>query len=168
MEVFAWGLANPIVTALIAQLITMPDFRHAYVELNIQATLTLADAFVLVQYLGLSKAATFIETIDPWRCAGDETRSSLGVKRYTQGAVDKAVYDGSKFSYWTVDGLTSYLLSPLLLPKGMRPGLIRISQAAPVIAPAQGASISEVIASTSPRLARASPGIILQFFSPPH
>ena len=50
METLAWELAHQGVTTLIAQLITMPEYRHNYLEVPLRTVLTLADALVLVQH----------------------------------------------------------------------------------------------------------------------
>ena len=130
MEKLAWKLANPIITDQITHLITMSDHRQSCVELSFRATLSLADAIVLVQHLGYTKAAAFIDKVDPWCYPTEKTRALVGILGYVQQAVDKAVHAGKEFRLWTPESLTAYLLSPLLIPKGKRPDLIRKSRAA--------------------------------------
>jgi hypothetical protein len=88
---------------------------------------SLADGIVLVQCLGLTLAANIVRSVDPWRYPDEETPATIGVKSYLQGAVDKATQEGNSFCRITEESLTAYLLSPLLLPKGERPPLVRIS-----------------------------------------
>ena len=51
MDVLTWELASTSVTDQIALLITMSDYRQSCVALALRATLTLADAMVLVRHL---------------------------------------------------------------------------------------------------------------------
>ena len=131
MEVLAWKLAHTSVTDQITLLITMPDYRQRCVELSLRSPLSLADAIVLVQHLGRSKASAFIDKVDPWVYPTEKTRALVGISSYVQKAVDKAAHAGKEFKRWTPESLTAYLLSPLLILKGKRPDLIRISRVAP-------------------------------------
>ena len=60
-----------------------------------------------------------------------KARALVGIFSYAQHAVDKAANMGKEFRLWTPESITAYLLSPLLISKGKRPVLIRISRAAP-------------------------------------
>ena len=131
MDVLAWKLASTSVTDQITLLITMSDYRQNCVELSLRAPLSLADAIVLVQHLGRTKAAAFINVVDPWCYPTEKTRALVGIATYVQIAVDKAAHASKDFHHWTPASLTAYLLSPLLIPKGKRPDLIRKSLAAP-------------------------------------
>ena len=96
MEVLAWTHATSFVTDQITLMLTLPENRHQYLELNIHERLSLADGIVLVQCLGLTKAAEFVSSIDPWlylhpavkttdpRCPG------YVYKAFIHSAVDKA------------------------------------------------------------------------------
>ena len=131
MEVLAWKLASTGVTDQITQLLTLSHYRHSYVELSLRTRLSLADAIVLVQHFGYTKAAAFIDKVDPWCYPTEKTRALVGILSYVQQAVDKAVHAGKVFRFWTPESLTAYLRSPLLIPKGKRPDLVRIPRLAP-------------------------------------
>ena len=88
--------------------------------------ISLADGIVLVQCLGLTRAADMIRSADPWCYPDEETPAAVTVKAYLQAAVDKAMHAGRTFCKWATESLTAYLLSPLLLPKGERPTLVRM------------------------------------------
>ena len=122
---------NTSITDQITLLITMSDHRQRCVELSFRATLSLADAIVLVQHLGYTKAAAFIDKVDPWCFPTEKTRAPVGIFSYVQKAVDKAAHAGKDFRNWIPESLTAYLRSPLLVLKGKRPDLIRISRATP-------------------------------------
>ena len=101
MEVLAWKLASTGVTDQITQLLTLSPYRHSYVELSLRTRLSLADAIVLVQHLGRTKAAAFIDVVDPWCYPTEKTRAVLGIFSYVQQAVDKALHAGNEFIHWT-------------------------------------------------------------------
>ena len=128
MDVLTWELASTSVTDQIALLITMSDYRQSLLALSLRATLSLADAMVLVRHLGHTKAVAFIDVVDPWCYPKEKTRAPVGISSFLQRAVDKSAHAG-KLIHWTPESLTAYLLSPLLILK--RPDLIRISKAAP-------------------------------------
>ena len=93
-------------------------------------TLSLADAVVMEQRLGISNTVRFIEEVDPWRYPGEETRAPCGIKWCLQGALDKVKKaDNSGIKIWTPVSTNAFLLSPLLVRK--RPELVRLSRAAP-------------------------------------
>ena len=131
MLALAWTHAKSFVTDHISLLLTLPENRHQYVELNMHERLSLADGIVLVHYLGLANAVEFISTVDPWQYPDEEEETpGPGCRMFTQSAVDKATSAANMFSKYTSDSKTSYLLSPLLVQKGERPNLIRESKAA--------------------------------------
>ena len=85
---------------------------------------------MLVHYLGLTKAAQFIFLVDPWLYPNEEDSPGPLCFPFTQSVVNKATDVGKLFSKFTEESKSSYLLSALLLRKGDRPDLIRISKAA--------------------------------------
>ena len=97
MKKLAWRLANPSVTALIEHFIKIPDSNHFDLKITLRCILSLAGAFILVQFLGVSKAAAYIGVIDPWRYPGNEIRHPPGIKSFIHSAVDKAAYSGRIF-----------------------------------------------------------------------
>ena len=84
MDVLTWELASTSVTDQIALLITMSDYRQSCVALALRATLTLADAMVLVRHLGHTKAAAFIGVVDPWCYPTEKTRAPVGINNFLQ------------------------------------------------------------------------------------
>jgi hypothetical protein len=80
MLALAWTHAKSFVTDHISLLLTLPENRHQYVELNMHERLSLADGIVLVHYLGLANAVEFISTVDPWQYPDEEeeTRGNAG------------------------------------------------------------------------------------------
>ena len=127
MLALAWTHAKSFVTDHISLLLTLPENRHQYLEMNMHERLSLADGIVLVHYLGVQ----FISTVDPWQYPDEEEETpGPGCRKFTQSAVDQATSAGNMFSKYTADSKTSYLLSPLLVQKGERPNLIRESKAA--------------------------------------
>ena len=111
---------------------TMSDSRQDSMEITARFSFSLADAIVLEHRLGLTKAAKITLLVDPWRYPGEETPASAGIKGVLQSAVDKATAEGRTFVQWTAESMSAYLLSPLLLPKGKRPPLVRVlKRAAP-------------------------------------
>ena len=128
MDVLTWELASASVTDQIALLITMSDYRQSLLRIITSYRLSLADAIVLVQHLGYTKAAAFIDVVDPWCYPTEKTRAPVGINNFLQRAMDKAAH-AFTLHHWTPESLTAYLLSPLLILK--RPDLIRIPKAAP-------------------------------------
>ena len=155
MQKLAWSLANPSVTELIERLIEIPDYKHVEVKITLRCRLSLADACILVQYLGVSKAADYIGTIDPWSYPENpekeipEIRHPPGIRRFIQVATDKATFSGRIFSKYTTESKTAYLQSPILVRNGDRPQLIRISRFAPSTVPEEE-EIASSLASTPP------------------
>ena len=136
MEVLAWKLANTSVTDQLTLLLTMSHYRQSCLELSLRTRLSLADAIVLVQHLGHTKTAAFIDVVDPWCYSTEKTRALVGISSYAQKAVDKAAHASKDFHHWTTESLAAYLRSPLLVPTGKRPELLRKSRAAPRSSPA--------------------------------
>jgi len=102
----------------------MPEYEQSYLEISTVGQLSLADAIVLVQFMGPTDAARFVSFVDPWRYPGEQAQASIGVKGCLQSAVDKAASEGRRFAAWTTESISDYLLSPLLVPKGSRPPLV--------------------------------------------
>jgi hypothetical protein len=106
----------------ITLLASMSDYRQSFLDLQLRDRLSVADAIILHQRLGLSKAANFIEVVDPWCYPDDDTPAVIGVKAFLQSVVDKAT--SAKLSNKTKASITEFLLSPLLIKKGGRPSLV--------------------------------------------
>ena len=103
---------------------TMSDYRQQFIELKFRDRLSIADAIVLVQFLGLTKAAAFISEVDPWCYPHDDSPATLTVKKYVHSSVDLAAHAGKTIARFTDASITEYLCSPLLVKKGDRPSLI--------------------------------------------
>ena len=102
MLALAWTHAKSFVTDHISLLLTLPENRHQYVEMNMHERLSLADGIVLVHYLGLANAVEFISTVDPWRYPDEEVETpGPGCRKFTHSAVDKATSAGKMFSKYT-------------------------------------------------------------------
>jgi hypothetical protein len=126
----ATAFANQSVVDHILKLAASPDYTQSCIELSLRVTLSLADAVVLEQRLGINNTARFIDVVDPWCYPGEETRAPCGIKRCFQYALDKVKKaDILGFKYWTPVSSNAFLLSPLLVRK--RPELVRLSRAAP-------------------------------------
>ncbi len=105
MEEMAWAHATSFVTDQISLMLSPPENRHQYLELNIHERLSLADGIVLVQCLGLTKAAEFVCSVDPWLYPVVKTTElsqkpecpGPGCKSFVQGAVAKAAIAGKRF-----------------------------------------------------------------------
>jgi hypothetical protein len=110
-------------------MVTMPDYRQQYVDLNVRDRLSVADAVVLEHHLGLTKATIFISAVDPWSYPHDDTPASLNVKSYVQSVVAQATHAGKRLLNFTDTSISNFLLSPLLIKKGDRPPLVAKSKA---------------------------------------
>ena len=128
MEEMAWTHASSFVTDQISIMLSLPESRHQYLELNTHFCLSLADGIVLVRCLGLKKAAEFVGSVDPWLYPDGKTPGP-GCRTFTQSAVDTAAVAGKLFFKWTEESKSAYLLSPLLVHKGERPKLFRLNAA---------------------------------------
>jgi hypothetical protein len=98
-------------------------------DISARFPFSLADAIVLEHRLGMSNALKTVQSVDPWCYPGEETPATVAVRSRLQSAVDKASNDGNHFNDWTAESISAYLLSPLLLPKGKRPSLVRAVKA---------------------------------------
>ncbi len=94
------------------------------VHLNFRDRLSVADAVVLEQHLGLNKAANFVTNVDPWRYPHDHTPGSLKVISCVQSVVAQAAHAGKTWRKFTDASISDFLLSPLLVKKGDRPPLV--------------------------------------------
>ena len=130
MQASAWDHASQRVQDLVTLMATMSDYRQGAMEITARFSLSLADAIVLEHRLMEVKITLLV---DPWRYPGEETPASAVIKWVLQSAVDKATAEGKHFGEWTAESMSAYLLSPLLLPKGKRPSLVRarLERAAP-------------------------------------
>ena len=64
----------------ITLLASMSDYRQSFLDFKLRDRLSIADAIILHQRLGLSKAANFIEVVDPWCYPDDDTPAVMSVK----------------------------------------------------------------------------------------
>jgi hypothetical protein len=118
----SWALANSSVVDYITLLVSMSEYRQSFLDLQLRDRLSVADAIVLHQHLGLSKAANFIDVVDPWCYPDDDTPAVISVKGCLQSVVDKVTSE--KLSEKTEASIAEFLLSPLLMKKGRRPSLV--------------------------------------------
>ena len=122
MEEMAWAHATSFITDHVPLMVSLPENRHQYLELHIRGRLSLADGIVLVQCLGLTKAAEFVSSIDPWLYPGVKTTEpgcpGPGCRTFIHSDVDKAAFAGKQFFNWTDESKSAYLLSSLLVRKG--------------------------------------------------
>ena len=100
----------------------MSEHRQSFLDLKFRDRLSVADAIILHQRLGVTKAANFVDVVDPWCYPDDDTPSTIVVKPYLHSVVDKAA--STKISDKTEASVTEFLLSPLLVKKGGRPSLV--------------------------------------------
>jgi hypothetical protein len=100
----------------------MFDYRQRSLDIQLRDRLSVADAIILHQHLGLTKAAYFVEVVDPWCYPDDDIPAILNVKSYLHSVVDKA--SSANISNKTEASITEFLLSPLLVKKGARPSLV--------------------------------------------
>ena len=100
----------------------MSEYRQSFLDLQLRDRLSVADAIVLHQHLGLRKAANFIDVVDPWCYPDDDTPAVISVKGCLQSVVDKVTSE--KLSEKTEASIAEFLLSPLLMKKGRRPSLV--------------------------------------------
>ena len=85
----SWALANSSVVDYITLLVSMSEYRQSFLDLQLRDRLSVADAIVLHQHLGLSKAANYIDVVDPWCYPDDDTPAVISVKGCLQSVVDK-------------------------------------------------------------------------------
>ena len=124
LQACAWAHANPMVVEHITLMTTMSDYRQQFIDFKFHDRLSIADAIVLVQFLGLTKAAAFISEVDPWSYPHDDTPATLTVRKYVHCSVDLAAHAGKTIARFTDASITEYLCSPLLVKKGDRPSLV--------------------------------------------
>ena len=122
LQARAWALANPSVVECITLVVSMSEHRQSFLDLKFRDRLSVADAIILHQRLGVTKAANFVDVVDPWCYPDDDTPSTIVVKPYLHSLVDKAA--SAKISDKTEASITEFLLSPLLIKKGGRPSLV--------------------------------------------
>ena len=60
----------------------MSEHRHSFLDLKFRDRLSVADAIILHQRLGVTKAANFVDVVDPWRYPDDDMPSTIVVKPY--------------------------------------------------------------------------------------
>ncbi len=75
----------------------MSDNEQSYLEISTVGQLSLADAIVLVRFMGPTDAARFVSFVDPWRYPGEQAQASIGAKDRLQSAVDKATQQKKVF-----------------------------------------------------------------------
>jgi len=125
MQASAWDHATPWVQDHVTLMAAMSYYRQGLMEILTRFPISLADAIVLVHRLGLTNAVQIVLAVDPWCYPGEETPATVGARRVLQSAVDKANGAGTNYKHFTAESISAYLLSPLLLPKGKRPSLVR-------------------------------------------
>jgi hypothetical protein len=142
----------------------LSDYEQRFLAPSSRHKLSLADAVVLDHCIQLTKAVTFIETVDPWQYIinpGEDIVSPPAVRSFVKSAVAKASLVGQNFSDFTEESLATYLLSPLLVQK--RPPLVRIPKAArtalrPPGAPKCSKLVTKVAATISVSVSGTHPG----------
>lgn len=139
IQVWAWNHASEAVKQQVDQLSGFFSYRLECYETNLRQRLSLADAIVVDHAFGVGFATKFVAEVDLWVYPDDQTKSSIGVKRYVQGTLDKCRASNISFDDFTDESKTSYLLSPLLLKPKTRPSLVRNSRAKAAGVPAQTA-----------------------------
>ena len=122
LQAHAWRLSNSSVVEYVTLLTSMSDYRQRSLDIQLRDRLSVAGAIILHQHLGLTKAAYFVEVVDPWCYPDDDIPAILNVKSYLHSVVDKA--SSANISNKTEASITEFLLSPLLVKKGARPSLV--------------------------------------------
>jgi len=121
----AWALASPSVVEYISLLSSMSDYRQCYLELQLRDRLSVADCIVLHQRLGVSKAANFVEVVDPWCYPDGNKPAVINVRSYMQSVVNKAA--STKISDKTEESITEFSYPRCyrsVVNKGKRPLLV--------------------------------------------
>ena len=75
MQSASWDHATPFVTEYLTLRASMPEYEKSYLEISTVGQLSLADAIVLVQFMGLTDAARFVGFVDPWRYPGEQAQA---------------------------------------------------------------------------------------------
>ena len=137
IQALAWDHASEAVKQQIDQLSGFTCSMLACYVTNLHQRLSLADMIVVEHACGVSFSAKFVGDVDPWVFLDDQTKASIGVKKYVQSTLDKARASNGSFHDFTKESKTSYLLSPFLLKPKMRPELVRMPRAKAAAAPVQ-------------------------------
>ena len=121
----SWALANSSVVEYITLLVSMSDYRQSFLDLQLRDRLSVADAIILHQRVGVTKAANFVvAAVDPWRFPHDDAPATFNFRCQVQSVVAKATFLWRKLSDFTDTTISYFLLSPLLVKKGDRPSLV--------------------------------------------
>jgi hypothetical protein len=123
-------------------MVTISEYWQKFIDISTWFYFSLAYDIVLVHCLGMAYAIRIVHSVDPWCYPGEEIPATVAVRSRLQSAVDTASSDGIRFNDLTSESISAYLLSPLLLPKGKRPSLVRVPRlmrAAPDVAPGAAA-----------------------------
>ena len=92
-------------------------------EFSLRLPLTVADAIVLEQHLGLTHATEFIRAVDPWCYPGEETQAALKLKYCVKRVLAKCRDVVQYLNHFSEESKSAFLLSPILVKE--RPALIR-------------------------------------------
>jgi hypothetical protein len=65
MQSAGWDHASTFITEYITLRAPMSEYEKGYLEISTVGQLSLADAIVLVQFMGLTDAARFVGFVDP-------------------------------------------------------------------------------------------------------
>ena len=108
----------------ITLLVSMSDYRQSFLDLQLRDRLSVADAIILHQRVGVTKAANFVAAVDPWRFPHHDAPATFNFRCQVQSVVAKATFLGRKLSDFTDTTISAFLLSLLLVKKGDRPHLV--------------------------------------------
>ena len=144
IQLLAWEHANLAVKAQIYQLRGVSDSSLMPFEFSLRLPLTVADAIVLEQHLGLTHAIEFIRAVDPWCYPGEETQAALSLRHCVQRVLAKCRDAVQYLNHFSEESKSAFLLSPILVKE--RPALIRKPQgkrvsSAPAAPPAPAAPV---------------------------
>ena len=65
----------------ITLLVSMSDYRHSFLDLQLRDRLSVADAIILHQRAGVTKAANFVvAAVDPWRFPHDDAPATFNFR----------------------------------------------------------------------------------------
>ena len=64
IQTAAWNHASPFVTEYLTLRASMSEYEQSCLEISTVARLSLADAVVLVQFMGLTSAGRFVSLVD--------------------------------------------------------------------------------------------------------
>ena len=69
----------------ITLLVSMSDYRQSFLDLQLRDRLSVADAIILHQRVGVTKAANFVvAAVDPWRFPHDDAPATFNVRCQVQ------------------------------------------------------------------------------------